>query len=117
VNHVATSTDVWGKVLTFTYDANGNRTQVQDSAGGTTDSRFDARNQLTYRGYTSSGSVQLSVTQVYDAVGRMTEEYRYGTSYTLAARTSLAYDADSHLTNLQHRDGSGNNLANYTYTY
>ncbi|GEM_PF-2594638 len=92
-------------------------TQVLDSAGGTTDSTFDALNRLTYRKYTESGTVQLSVTQVYDADSRLTEEWRYGTSYSLVARTSFTYDAASRLTNLQHRDSSGNNLANYTYTY
>src|SRR5262245_62323997 len=111
LNRVSTVNDMWGKTLTFTWDAVGNRTQVQDSAGGTTDSTFDALNRLTYRKYTESGTVQLSVTQVYDAASRITEQLRYGTSYSLVARTSITYDAANRLTELKHPHSSRHNTA------
>ncbi len=38
---------LWGTLLTFTYDANGNRTVVQDNFGGVTTNVYDAVGNLT----------------------------------------------------------------------
>jgi uncharacterized protein RhaS with RHS repeats len=54
-------------VLTFAYDATGNRTRVQDSAGGVTTSTFDAAGHLTRRDI-SDGVTALRVDQTFVSV-------------------------------------------------
>src|SRR5207247_5725040 len=61
VHQVTGVQDLWCKRLTFTWDAVGNRTKVEDSAGGTTDSRFDALGNLTYRSKEHTSELQSRV--------------------------------------------------------
>jgi hypothetical protein len=46
-NRLATQKDMWATTLTFTFDAVGNRTKVQDSFGGVTTSAYNAVNLLS----------------------------------------------------------------------
>jgi len=100
VNRVATSVDLWGKRLTFTYDNNGNRTQVLDSAGGP--DRFDLR-----RAQPADQSFLHRERLHPDANRRVlrrrrpthrTRPLRPGFPRRWIAYTSYTYDADGRLT-------------------
>ncbi len=119
LNRVSTVRDLWGLTQTFTYDAADNRTGVQDSLGGLQASTYDAANRLTWREQSASGAtIHLEFT--YTARGEPETVRRYSgtvSPFPLIALTSYNYDGTGRVTNLQHTDGSGGNVANYTYTY
>src|SRR5262249_9262449 len=55
------------------YDANGNRTKVQDSLGGVTSSTYDAANRLTQRqSGQANAPASLQVGLTYDAANQLT---------------------------------------------
>jgi len=103
-----TSLNAPGKSVTFTWDENNNRTQMQD-ASGTTSWVYDANNRVTSE-TTGRGTVSFG----YDAVGNRTSGTNTDnqtTSYSYNARndlvqvndpwngvTNCSYDADRNLT-------------------
>ena len=108
-----------GAILTMIYDALGNRTEVQDGTGKE-DSTYDAENRLTRRVYYQGTSTEvIAVQEAYDALDELTTLNRYYGSRPeqSAGSTNYGYDDDLRLTNLQHVNGGGTSIANYTYTY
>jgi YD repeat-containing protein len=116
---VRTQQDVWGLTLTFTYDAVGNRTRVDDSLGGVETSVYDAANRLTSRQFGGTGQTPLREDFTYTARDQLATATRYSdlAGTQRVGESAYTYDPAGRLTNLQHHDGSGGNLANYTYTY
>src|SRR5262249_53390628 len=104
--------------LTSTYDANGNRTNVQDSKGGVTTSTYDNANNLTSRQF-SNGTTPLREDFTYDANNQLSTATRYSdlNANTKIGGTSYSYDTVNRLSTLQHRNVSGTLYSNYTYTY
>ncbi len=107
----------FAQTLTASYDAVGNRTQLQDSQGGLLTSVYDALNRLTSRKETGQAPVRIDFT--YTARDDLASVSRYS---DLAGTTTVAYSAYSYdgldrVTNIEHQNGSGTNLANFTYTY
>jgi len=93
---------------TYTYDANGNRTQMTDAAGIVTAYTFDAFGRATRITNVSSGSVTV---MTYDAAGRVKQKTAaYGSS--AAATVSYSYDGVGNL--IAMTDARGNTT---TYTY
>jgi len=86
-----------GKRLTFTYDNNGIRTQVLDSAGGQTRFTYTWLNRLTNRSYTESGSIQTQIASPTTPPGRLIELDRFGPGFPAAgiATPAYTYDADA----------------------
>jgi RHS repeat-associated protein len=114
----ATVQGLFGVSLTFTHDAVGNRTKVEDSFGGVTTSVYDDLNRLTSRQF-DDGTTPLRFDQEYtarDQVGTITR-YSDLAGTTQVGESLSTYDDAGRLENLQQKDGSGNLLANYTYTY
>jgi RHS repeat-associated protein len=105
------------QLLTYSYDAANNRTLVKDSQGGVATSVYDVLNRLTSRQF--GGTTPLRIDETYTARDQVASESRYtdvaGTH--LVGTSSFTYDADMRLTNEQHKDASGANIANYTYAY
>jgi RHS repeat-associated protein len=119
LNRVTVTQEPFGLTLTSSYDAVGNRTLVQDSYGGVTTSLYDAADRLTTREFGGAGQTPLRFDTTYTARDQVATVKRYtdlaGT--TKVGESDYTYDAVGRVTNLQHKDGSGNLLANYTYTY
>src|SRR5262249_27000910 len=115
----ATIAEPFGASLTFTYDAASNRTKVQDSFGGVTTSVYNAVNLLTSRQFGGSGQTPLRIDLTYTAANQLATATRYSdlSATTKVGDSAYTYDAAGRLTHLQHKDGSGASLANYTYTY
>jgi RHS repeat-associated protein len=104
-------------ILTATYDAVDNRTKLQDNFGGVTTSVYDALDRLTSRQFTGQAPARIDLTYTaQDEINTVTRYSDVGGS-TKVGSSTYVYDALGEITNLQHRDSSGNLLANYTYTY
>ncbi len=114
---MATQTDPWGLTLTYGYDANGNKTSVTDSLGGTTTSTYSSDNQLTSRSYNGPEvSSPISVGLNYNAAGQLTNLARYSGTATVAT-TQYGYDLAGDTTSIVSENGSGNTIADYGYNY
>src|SRR5207249_4245669 len=109
----------FGVSLTYAYDASSNRTGIQDSFGGLVTSTYDAADRLTNRELANSGQASIRIDLTYDARNDLTGLARNQGPAPIQqiGTSSLSYDAVGRITHLQHLNGSGSNLANYTYTY
>lgn len=112
-------TEPFGVSLTFTYDSNGNRVEVQDSLGGTTQSSYNAANQLVSELFTETDQPTLLIGQSYNANGTAASQTYYSNAAgtDVVATTAYAYDNYGDLTSIVQTSGSGTVLGNYTYTY
>jgi RHS repeat-associated protein len=109
----------FGAVLTNSYDLADNRTVVQDSFAGTTTRTYDALNRMTTIRFGGVGQTPLREDMTYTARDQVNSQARYS---DLAGSTEIGssvftYNSVARLTNLQHEDGTGANIANYTNTY
>lgn len=118
LNRVDAVQEPFNQRLTFGYDAVGNRTLVQDSFGGVTSSIYDAANRLMSRRFTD-GTTSLRIDLTYTNRDQTATETRYSdlSGTTLVGSSEYTYAPAGDLTNLQHKNGNGTLLANYTYTY
>jgi RHS repeat-associated protein len=109
----------FGAVLTNTYDLADNRTVVQDSFGGITTRTYDALNRMTTIQFGGVGQTPLREDMTYTPRDQVATQSRYSdlAGSNLIGSSALTYDAVARLTNLQHENGSGANIANYTNTY
>jgi RHS repeat-associated protein len=105
-NRVNSVTDVWGRQITYQYDANGNRTQMGLGTRITT-YVHDSLNRLTGLSDNSGNSAVF----VYDGAGRL-----QGRSLNNLLGTVYSYDGLDQLTNINYAVG-GNSLANFHYGY
>src|SRR5262249_19741862 len=119
LDRLKSETGVFGTVLTYSYDAVGNRTLTQDSFGATTTSMYDAANELTSKQQGGVGQTQLRVDLAYTPRGQVGTITRSSdVAGTSKVGDSLyGYDSSGRLTSLQHRDGTGASLASYAYSY
>src|SRR5262249_7105296 len=109
----------FGATLTFTYDAAGNRTQVQDSQGGIETSTFDADNRLSTRQFSGIGATQLRIDLTYQANGLLSTETRYSdlAGSTKVGTTTYLYDAVGRVTAINHYNGTGTAMATFPYNH
>ena len=63
--------------LTYEYDADGNRTSMDDSLGGVVSYTYNARDELTNETLSGSGISAIAVANTYDNAGNMTGQTRY----------------------------------------
>ncbi len=99
-----TETKASGAVITYGYDAKGNRTSVTTSEGTTTYA-YDEIDRLT-----SVTDATGTTGYGYDAVGNLTSM-----SYPNGVTTTYEYDDANRLTKLTNADAGGT-LSSYTYT-
>jgi RHS repeat-associated protein len=98
-------TDVFGQVVSYSYDANSNRTQLSLNAATSATYQYDNINRLTQL----ADSASLNTTFNYDVTNKLT-------SRTLpnGVVTTSQYDDLNRLTRLTHAK-SGNTLADFQY--
>ena len=87
--------------------------------GGVTTSVYDSLRRLTKREFGGSGQTPLRVDFTDTARGQLDTITSYSdlAGATKVGSTTFTYDAGQRITRLEHRNGSGSLLANYTYTY
>jgi YD repeat-containing protein len=109
---VSQETDVWGRDITYVYDAAGNRTRLRVSvnAGQTYETMYayDALNRVTLQ---SNNKAVKNVVYLYNAAGELTG-HGIGGSLT----TEYGYDGMGRLTGINYRLSSGN-VASFGYAY
>jgi RHS repeat-associated protein len=118
LNRMTSVQEPYSQALTFTFDAASNRLTRTDSQGGIATETYDALNRLlTYQ--FSAGTVTLNLYQTWTARDQLATQSRYSdlSGTHLIGTTSYGYDNAGRLTNLQFKDGSGNNISNFTYSY
>ena len=105
--------------LNYAYDPAGNRTSMTDSLGGVVSYTYDARNELTNLTLSGTGLSAAAVSFAYDNQGNMTGLTRYSNlaETTVVAATSYTYDPANQLTGITDKNAGGTTLVSYGYTY
>ena len=103
---VSSVTDVWGKLISYSYDANGNRTQMS-TGNRTTTYQYDPLNRLTGM-YENTGNTAVFA---YDNAGRLQTR----TLNSLLV-TTYAYNGLDLPTTINYTVGAST-LANFAYEY
>jgi RHS repeat-associated protein len=119
LNRLATDQNVFGQVLTYSYDAANRQTLRQDSLGGVLTSVYDAGSRLTSRQFGGTSQTPLRVDFAYDLRNELTTITRYSdlAGTQVVGTSAYSFDADGRLVNLNHTNGNGTSLDNFTYTY
>ena len=99
-------TDAFGKTLGYQYDANGNRTLLQDPDSKATSYAFDALNRVSTVTNTSG-----TTTYAYDRSSLPTQ-----TSYPNSSVESTTYDLAKRVLTVQNTQGASI-VSSYQYTY
>ncbi len=105
-------------VMSYTHDAAGNVVSQRDNLGAEVTSTFTANNLLASRTWQGAGIEPLRVDFDYDTRQDTLEMRRFGdlAGMQLVGSTAFEYDAKRRLTQLAHRDATGNTLVQYDYT-
>jgi RHS repeat-associated protein len=119
LNRMTSEQEPYGQALTFTFDAASNRITRTDSQSGVATETYDALNRLVSYQYAVNGVATLSLYQTWTKRDQLATQSRYSdlTGTNLVGTTSYGYDNAARETNLQFKDGSGNNISNFTYNY
>ena len=80
---------------------------------------YDADNELISEQFGGTGQTPLRIDLTYDADGEILTETRYSdlAGTQVVVESSYTYNGDGEVTSLLDRDGGGNTVANFTYTY
>jgi RHS repeat-associated protein len=103
-----------GAYVTYTYDDNGNLTQMYESANGTTSYTYDYRNRVTLKTFPDATTVSYT----YDGDNNLTSKTDTGGTvsyaYNVVNLLSTVTEPGSYVTQYTSYDGSGN-LLSMTY--
>jgi RHS repeat-associated protein len=119
LNRMTAVQEPFGLSLTYAYDQASNRTLVQDSLNGVLTSVYNAANLLTTREFGGAGQTPLRIDLAYTPRNQLSTINRWSdlAGTQAVGSSSYAYDGLGRVTNIQHANASGSNLANYTYMY
>jgi len=106
-------------VLSYTYDALGNRLATSDNLGVRVDATYDNRNLLASQSWSGTGIAPAKVDFQFDAKRQRTELKRFSDANgsTLIGKSIQSFDAAGRLVNLSHRNAIDVALSEYGYTY
>ena len=118
VGRLATQKDVYGLILTYSWDTADRMTGVSDSLGGTETNVFDDASRVTSRQFTS-GTTQLREDWQYNADSEVTLEKRFSDTAgtNLIGQTSLGYDDGGRVTDINHKTAAGVTIDDFGYQY
>ncbi len=106
-SRISAVTDVFGQVVSYAYDANSNRTQLNLNGAPNVSYQYDVINRLTQ--LTDSGD--LNTTFAYDATNKLTSRMLPNSIVTTSQ-----YDGLNRLTGLTHAK-AGTTLADFQYQF
>jgi RHS repeat-associated protein len=106
-------------VLSYTYDALGNRLATSDNLGVRVDATYNNRNLLASQTWSGTGIVPVEVDFQYDAKRQRTGLQRFSdvSGSTLIGKTLQSYDAAGRLLQLTHRNATDAAISEFDYTY
>jgi RHS repeat-associated protein len=119
-DRITHQTDPFALGLSFTYDGNGNATQVADSAGGTDTSVYNPDNLLTSRrlsGGPNNSQLRMDIAYTPDNLIDHLNRYSDTAGSNLVGKTQNTYDANANLTETKHTNGSTTTLQDFQYNY
>jgi RHS repeat-associated protein len=118
LDRLSTAKDGFGTLATCSYDAANNRTAFADSFGGLTTRTYDALNRTTTLQFTGQ-SASLREDFAYTVRDQVSTQKRYSdlAASSLVGSSTLSYDSVMRLTNLQHLNGAGANIANFVNSF
>jgi RHS repeat-associated protein len=103
-------------LLTYTYDAAGNRTNITDNLNGAYTFTYDNVNNLASASMTVSGNQGPQITLAYDAANRTTGATRKDTGSNNIVSVD-SYDSANRLGTLTYNSSVAGALATYAYGY
>ncbi len=108
----------FGLVLTFAYDADGNRIQAADSLGGLLTSVYDPFGELQSRTLVSPQATER-VDLSYTARGQLASAKRSqdAVGTTLLSESSYTYNPDDRVSTIEHQAPNSAVLAGYSLSY
>jgi RHS repeat-associated protein len=118
LDRLSTLLDTFNTLQTLTYDAADNRLTLNDSFGGAITRTYDSLNRVTtmqFSGQSQTLREDFAYT-VRDQVSRQTRFSNLAGTATVGYST-MSYDSVRRMTNQQHLNASGGNIANFTNTY
>jgi RHS repeat-associated protein len=107
MSRVSSTTDVWGQILNYTYDGNGNRTQLKVGGNNYTTYTYDDLNRLIQLADSAGGLV----TYGYDDASRLTSK-----NLPNGVATTYQYNGLDQLIRLKDAKGT-TTIADNQYTY
>jgi RHS repeat-associated protein len=118
VGRLATQKDVYGLILTYSWDTADRMTGVSDSLGGTETNVFDDASRVTSRQFTN-GTTQVRLDYQYNADSQVTLEKRFSDTAgtNLIGQTSLGYDDGGRVTDINHKTAAGVTIDDFGYQY
>ncbi len=117
-NRVLTVQEPFGLSLTFTHDADGNRTGVQDSLGGAQTSTYDAENDLLTREQTGDrGTLRVDYTYTADNQVATIKRYSDLAGSSLIGETDYAYNAEGEVVSEVSKDSTSTVISSASYSY
>ena len=111
--------DIPNVVLTYDYDAEGNRIFVGDNFGVEVNSIYDARNRLARRTWHGGGIDPARIDFVYNARGDRTETHRFAdlAGTQLISHSTFDYDDSARIVDIKHLNALNEVLVDYDYAY
>jgi RHS repeat-associated protein len=119
-NRLTQRTDPFNFTLTVTQDANGNVTQLNDSAGGHLHSVYNGDNELTSRRFSGGpNNAQLRLDVSYTPAGQVSQLTRYADTagQQQLGTTQDSYDPAGNVTEIKHSNAANTTLEDFTYQY
>ncbi|MEM6472792.1 MAG: RHS repeat-associated core domain-containing protein, partial [Planctomycetota bacterium] len=106
-------------ILSYEFDADGNRTRVSDDSGVTIDSEYGSRNQLLSKTWFGGEVEDARVEFDYDDALRQVDILRYSdtTGTNLIGRSETDFDLTGRRTRITHLNSTDEVLANYEYEF
>jgi YD repeat-containing protein len=105
--------------LTYGYDANGNRTSLDDSKGGLVSYTYDVRDELVTLTLSGTGTSAERVDFGYDVALRMTTLTRYAdlAGTQTAMQSVYGWDSADRMTTITDKNSGGTQVVSYGYSY
>ncbi len=120
LNRLTSEQEPFGvSLVSMSYDAADNRTYVQDSLGGVTNSFYDSFHRLKSRQFSGAGQTPLRLDVTYTIRNEVATQTRFKdlNGNTKVGSSIYTYDVLGQLKEIQQKDGQGNVIEDYNDQY